>query len=391
MVSVEEAFRKIGEITNCLSSVEMELKDATGFVLAEDYVSTLSFPPYDQSAMDGYALNNSENQSEFKVVAEIKAGDSGEKVQLKSGEACRIFTGAMLPKNAFAIVKQEDVYRELDTIKLSKSIENGENIRLTGEQIKSGEVAVKKYTVLNPGAIGFLSTLGLKSVRVFRKPKISIIATGNELVDAGGKLKMGEIYESNSNTLLSALQVYGFKADTAVIKDSYELIRGKIEKAIASNDVVLITGGISVGDYDFVGKILGDLNVEEIFYKVKQKPGKPLFFGKKGNTIIFALPGNPAAVLTSFYLYVLHALAHLTGRKTPFLIQKKLKLDVNFDKSPNLTLFLKGKMENDSVSILPAQSSAMLSSFIEADCLIKLEENRTSWQKNDLVEVWLIG
>lgn len=390
MISVEEAFKKIGEATDSLDVIEIELKSATGYVLAEEYISNLSFPPFDQSAMDGFAINNSDNQLEFVVVDELKAGDSASRLILQNGEACRIFTGAMLPNNTKAVVKQEDVVRLEEIIKVNKPIPLGENIRYCGEQINDGDIAVAVNTVLNPGAIGFLSTLGAKRVKVYRKPKIAIIATGNELIEAGMKLNPGQIYESNTNTLVSALSVYGFQASTFVVRDSYDLIKNQINECIESNDLVLITGGISVGDYDFVGKILQDIKVEEKFYKVKQKPGKPLFFGVKGESLIFALPGNPAAVLTSFYLYVLKALEGLTNRKKSYLTCKKVKLKCGFEKSSKLTFFLKGKIEKDHVAILPAQSSAMLSSFIEANCLIRLEENRTSWKKDDLVEVYLI-
>lgn len=390
MVSVEEALESITNVARELGVIEIEVGKATGFVLAEDCISTMSFPPFDQSAMDGYAVNHIGRQMEFVVISELKAGDSAEKINLNIGEACRIFTAAMLPESTTAIVKQEDVQRKENQIIVNKSFENGENVRLCGEQITRGDVAVKKHTILNPGAIGFLSTIGIQKVKVFKKPTIAVIATGNELVGPGEILKKGQIFESNTNTLISALSVYGFEANVSIVEDSYDLIRKKIENAIESNDLVLITGGISVGDYDFVGKILLDIDVKEKFYKVKQKPGKPLFFGQKGNTLIFALPGNPAAVLTSFYIYVLHALSGLTGRKSEFLTSKKVKLLTNFEKSPNLTFFLKGKLENDSVSILPAQSSAMLSSFIEANCLVRLEEGKSEWKSDEMVEVFMI-
>lgn len=390
MVSVEEALNSITQVAKELGVIEIEVGKATGYVLAKECVSTISFPPFDQSAMDGYAVNHVQGQLKFSVISELKAGDSAEKINLNVGEACRIFTGAMLPENTTAVVKQEDIEKKGDQILLNKLIENGENIRLCGEQIREGNVAVKKYTVLNPGAIGFLSTIGIEKVNVFKKPKIAVIATGNELVSAGEILKKGQIFESNTNTLISALSVYGFEANVSIVEDSYDLIREKIEVAIDSNDLVLITGGISVGDYDFVGKILADINVTEKFYKVKQKPGKPLFFGQKGETLIFALPGNPAAVLTSFYIFVLHALSGLTGRKADFLTSKKVQLVSNFEKSPNLTFFLKGKLENDTVSILPAQSSAMLSSFIEANCLVRLEEGKAQWEADEMVEVFMI-
>lgn len=390
MVSVEEALRIINETCTPMDTRDLDLNNATGSVLAADCFSIYDFPHFNQTAMDGYAINGDESQMEFQVVNEAKAGDDASKIVLNHGEACRIFTGAMVPKNSVSIVKQEDVLREGKTIFLQKKIGPGENIRPQGEQIKKHELAVPKFTNLHPGAIGFLAMLGVSKVRVFRKPKIAIIATGNELLSLGSVLSVGKIYESNSHTLLAALRSYGFDASTSVVEDSEPLLKEQIQNAIAENDLVLITGGISVGDYDFVGKILMEEKVEEKFYKVKQKPGKPLFFGKKKNTIIFALPGNPAAVLTSFYMYVLPSLQKLIGRKEGFLTQKQVPMNQDFEKSPNLTFLMKGRIENDEVTILPAQSSAMLSSFINANCIIRLEENQSNWKKGDLVNVLLL-
>ena len=390
MISAIEALKRIKEITYKKNVIEIALAEATGYILAEDCFSEISFPSFDQSAMDGYAINYQEGLMKYAVISEIKAGDSAENSELKKGEACRIFTGAMLPLNTLIVVKQEDVDRINSEISVNKPIALGDHIRLKGEQIKTGELAATKYALLNPGAIGFLSMIGIEKVKVFQKPRIKVIATGNELVKAGGTLLKGQIFESNTNTLISALSVYGFTTKTNVVEDSYDLIKETIEKAFSSSDLVIVTGGISVGDYDFVGKILADLKVEEVFYKVAQKPGKPLFFGMKNETPIFALPGNPAAVLTSFYIYVLPVLGGLTGRKTDFLSTRKVRLNSSFDKTPNLTFFLKGRVENDAVTILTAQSSAMLSSFIEANCIVCLEEGKTHWNENDFVDIVVI-
>jgi molybdopterin molybdotransferase len=390
MISAVEALKRVKEITYKQNVIEIALADATGYVLAEDCFSEISFPSFNQSAMDGYAINYQEGLMKYTVISEIKAGDSSENSELKKGEACRIFTGAMLPLNTLIVVKQEDVDRIDNEISVNKPIALGDHIRLKGEQINVGELAATKYTLLNPGAIGFLSMIGIEKVSVFQKPKITVIATGNELVKSGGTLLQGQIFESNTNTLISALSVFGFTTKTNVVEDSYDLIKETIEKAFSSSDLVIVTGGISVGDYDFVGKILVDLKVHEVFYKVAQKPGKPLFFGMKGEVPIFALPGNPAAVLTSFYIYVLPVLGGLTGRKTDFLSTRKVKLNNSFDKTPNLSFFLKGRVENDAVTILTAQSSAMLSSFIEANCIVCLEEGKTHWNENDFVDIIVI-
>ncbi len=391
MISVAEALKRISDLELRPQIIELDLSNSVNYVLAEDCFSPINMPPFEQSAMDGYAINLDHKLTEFTVVGEIKAGDSAENLNLTRGEAYRIFTGAMLPNGANSIVKQEDVERVSDKIIIIKLPIKGENIRLLGEQIKKNQISVLKDTLLTPGVIGFISMLGISSVQVYKKPKITIIATGNELVKSSHELKIGQIYESNTTTLSAALSNYGFDGERIVVEDSYDKIRFEIEQAIEKSDLVIMTGGISVGDYDFVGKILNDICVEEVFYKVRQKPGKPLFLGKKEEKIIFALPGNPAAVLTTFYMYVLPILEKMTGRKKAFLRKGNLKLSSDFQKTPNLSFFLKGLAENDSVSILTAQSSAMLSSFVEADCLIFLAENKTNWIKNELVNVYYLN
>lgn len=392
MVAVIEALEIIKSNTRSIGIIDIEVRNSVGYVLAEDCYSSLFFPPFNQSAMDGYALfyDDSDNTTEFSVVDELKAGDDGSSIALKKGEACRIFTGAMLPNNTYCVIKQEDVEANQGRIRINKQLIKGDNIRPKGEQIKSGELAVKSGTLINPGSIGFLSTLGFKKVKVHKKPKISIIATGNELIEVGNELKMGKIYESNASTLYSALSQFGFDATVHVVEDSYQKIADEVSRSISENELVIITGGISVGDYDFVGSVLKDHGVEECFYKVKQKPGKPLFFGKKNDTIIFALPGNPAAVLTSFYMYILPALQYMTRRNEGYLKRKFVKLNGDFEKSASLTVFLKGMVVEETVEILSFQSSAMLNSFIDANCLIKLDEGITKFTKNQLVEVYLL-
>lgn len=391
MVSISEAHAIIDSVTQNLLKIEKDIAFSGGYCTAEDCISKIDFPPFDQSAMDGYAVNDSDVIQNFKLISEIKAGDNGLSFNLKSGEACRVFTGAMLPSGTRVVVKQEDVIVENGIVRLTKPYTLGDNIRLKGEQIKIGQTAVPKFSILNPGAIGYLATIGNKKVKVFKKPTISILATGNELVKLGEDLSLGKIFESNTYTLQAALKEFGFKANSSVVEDDFESISAAIAEGIDNCDLLLITGGISVGDYDFVGRILKNQQVEELFYKVRQKPGKPLFFGRKGNTLIFALPGNPAAVLTSFYIYILPTLQKMIGRKSSFLPMKKAKLMTSFEKTPNLGFFMKGLCDKENVSILSAQSSAMLSSFIEANCLIYLEEGKQHWECGEEVQLYMIN
>jgi len=230
----------------------------------------------------------------------------------------------------------------------------------------------------------------LANINVHRKPIITLIVTGNELIKPGIPLETGKIYESNSYTLEAALRISGFESKIRTVLDDYDSTRSLINEAISSSDVVIITGGISVGDYDFVGDALVDLNVTTNFYKVKQKPGKPLFFGHKEDKIIFALPGNPAAMLTCFYVYVLPALNTMTGNSDSFDKAKELELKDPYKKTATMTHFLKAFAKDGKVQISRSQSSAMLSSFIDSNCLLRLEQGREEWKIGDKVSVIML-
>lgn len=387
MISCIEAKELIKQIKINKEIIELDIINALDYIVAEDVFSPISFPPFPQSAMDGYAISSLNVNNEYHLVNEIKAGDSAENIEIKENQTIRIFTGAMLPKATFAIVKQEDVLKEGEKIQITINPKEFENIRFAGEQTKTGQLILLKNSKINPGTIGFLAMLGISSIKVYKKPNILIVATGNELLLQNEVLAPGKIFESNTYTLKAALKQFGFDADAIIVKDDKSELLVQAEIALVNYDLILFTGGISVGDYDFVYDVLMKLDVKNVFYKVKQKPGKPLFFGTKGNKMIFALPGNPAAVLTSFYIYVLEALAIFKGEPNKILNTAFLKLKEPFSKTDKLTFFLKGKKHHDIVEILNDQSSAMLSSFVEADCLVVLPEGKSSFEKNEFVEI----
>lgn len=388
MISVDEAFDRIKKQCAPLGAEQLELRKALGYVLAQDVVSPIDMPPFNQAAMDGYALCL-HDKLRYKLLGESKAGDST-KLKLSPGQAARIFTGALVPEGANAVIKQEIVERLDQVIEVQENPTNGENIRPQGEQIQQGNLALKAGSKLTPGTIGYLTGLGIHHVYVYTKPKISVLASGNELVKPGEDLPLGKIYESNTFMLEAALQEAGFSCKIGTIIDSLILTEARIADELKQNDVVVITGGISVGDYDFVEQALSNLEVKTGFYKVKQKPGKPLFFGYKEKKLIFALPGNPAAVLSCFYLYVLPTLHCLSGRAAFSHPTQTAKLKNSYAKTANLTHFLKGRQANGEVEILGAQSSAMLSAFTEANCLIRLDEGQTTWEKGAEVSIVLL-
>ena len=388
MISIKEALARVKENTAKLDSVKIDLLSALGCVLSESIQSPINMPPFDQSAMDGYALGG--DAVVYTVVTEIQAGASVIGKSLSRGEAARIFTGAMIPEGTVSIAKQEIVKRQGDTITLMEEVREGMSIRRKGEELAINELAISKGTYLNPAAIGFLSGLGIQKVNVYRKPKIALIVTGNELTKPGEKLLPGRIYESNSATLTSVLKHEGFDSSLVTVKDDFNSTKETIGNAIDQNDVVIITGGISVGDYDFVGKALAELQVEEVFYKVKQKPGKPLFYGKKGAKSIFALPGNPAAVLTCYYMYVRTAIRSLIGISNPMLEEREVSLLHDFSKKGDRAHLLKAHITTEGVKVHAGQSSAMLSSFVGANSLIYLSEEDREIKKGDKVLVYIL-
>lgn len=389
MINVTEAKKIIHQHTSTLAAQTVNLYDATGMVMAEDLYSKIDMPPFNQSAMDGYAFKFSEWQAgqALNIVGEIPAGFVFE-ASHAIGSAVRIYTGAQVPAAYDTIVMQEKVRVENKQLFIDDpQIKVGLNLRPRGSQTEVGDLAIKNGTVIIPGVAGFLAGLGFHEVKVFPKPKIVIINTGNELMKAGENLLAGKIYESNSYSLNAALNALKIKASQILwANDDEKEITELIEKNLNACDVLILSGGVSVGDYDYVDKALNHSGVKCLFHKVKQKPGKPFYFGKKDNTLIFALPGNPAAVLTCFYEYIAPALLQLMGQVS-HQTKLKLALAAPYHKKPGLTHFLKGKIMGNEVIPLNGQESYLMNSFVIADCLIQLEEDGSDYAKGDQVEV----
>lgn len=392
MITVEEAKKILLENVNELNgSLNIKTIESLGSILSENICSPLDLPPFDQSNVDGYAVkfSNKENTS-WNVIAEIKAGDNYTQC-LKEGEAVRIFTGAMVPENADCVIMQEKIKRNEDLISYDDEIKPAEHIRRKGSQIKKGELALEKGTVINPSVIGFISSMGLKEVKVFRKPKITLVITGSELQEPGSILEFGKVYESNSYTLIAALATMNLNPEHVYfVKDDKEKLAETINIALKETDVLLISGGVSVGDYDYVNEVLKEKNTTTLFYKIAQKPGKPLFFGKNKEIFIFGLPGNPASALTCFYEYVYPCIRKLSGRKDLFLKTVKLPLEKEIIKKKGLANFLKATANINSVLALDGQESYKIKSFTEANAFIYLSSENENMNIGDIVEVHLL-
>jgi molybdopterin molybdotransferase len=393
LVTYQRAKQLLKESLFMLDVVKIPVKDAFSYILAEDINSPCDLPPFKNSSRDGYAIrfHKGRRESIFRLLdLEIKAGEY-KNVKLKPGEAIKVFTGSPIPDNIDAVVMKEFTEVRKNLLFVKGKIKRGEYIRFKGEEIRRGDRVLRRGTYLNPAAIGFLSSMGIKEIKVIRKPRVFIITTGDELLEPGEKPLPGKVFDANSYSLFSALKMVGVE-EIRVERtgDDFNTIKRKFEEAISFGDIIIFSGGISVGDYDLVRELLERMKVRRVFYKVMQKPGKPLYFGTKGKKLVFALPGNPASVLVCFYEYVYPALRALSGFKKIFLKEEKLTLLRDIEKESDRLWFLKGKIKGDGVIPLDFQESHMLSSFVMADCLILAPRGRKLIRRGEKVKVHLI-
>jgi len=390
MIPVSEAKNSIEQNVERFSSVNLSLEFAAGLILAKDIYAPLNIPAFPQSGMDGYAIAFASIGKPVALAGEQAAGTNLH-LQMKPGTAVRIFTGAVVPEGADTVVIQEkskviDGFLQIEDDKLKK----GDNVRLPGTEIEKGALALPAGSILTPPAIGFLAGMGIASVDVIPNPRVSIIVTGNELQQPGTMPEFGKVYDSNSFALKAILKLLHIH-DVTIYRseDNPETLTAILKEALDKSDMVLMTGGVSVGDYDFTIIASENCGVQKIFHKIKQKPGKPLFFGRKENVLFFGLPGNPASVLTCFYEYVIPALEKMTGQKLQLEI-KHAPISGSYKKAAGLTHFLKGIFDGERVHVPEGQESYKLNSFARANCLVVIPESVTEVNSGDIIEIHLL-
>jgi molybdopterin molybdotransferase len=303
----------------------------------------------------------------------------------------RIFTGAALPDGADTIIIQEKVRVEQGRIHLDLAqVKRGDHVRGEGSEIRKGDLALQKGYVLTPTAIGFMAAIGVARVTVIPGPRISIIVTGNELLKPGEDMLPGKVFEASSYALRAALAKTGStRVAIHFVKDDPDRMSEVLWAALGESDMVLMTGGVSVGDHDHTAETAGRCGVEKIFHRVKQKPGKPLYFGMQGSKVFFGLPGNPSSVLTCFYEYVLTALKGMSGL-APEPVSIRAKLAGDQSKAKGLTQFLKAEYRQGVVTVLGAQESYKLNSFARANALLVFPEEQELLRAGSEVEVHLL-
>ena len=314
LISIELAREKVLAAVRTLGPEEVALGAALGRVLAEDVESAIDVPPFDNSAMDGYAVIAG-GEAELEVIDESRAGRPAA-ARLRPGTAIRVSTGAALPSGTTAVVPVERTERAGDRVRVEAS-EEGANLRRAGEDVRAGDAILRRGTVVGPAELGVAASVGRGRLACARRPRVAVLVTGDELVEPGEQLGPGRIYSSNAFVLSALVERAGAELTVReTVADSAESTRAAFAGALDSVDVVCVSGGVSVGPHDHVKPALRELGVEEHFWGVRLRPGKPTWFGTRGRTLVFGLPGNPVSAMVTFVLFVRPALAALQGAAT---------------------------------------------------------------------------
>ncbi len=401
MISFDKAKSIVNKNITALDTESIDLMESGGRVLAEDIRATFDMPRFNNSAMDGFAVRASDLMGAsknkpiiLKLIGGIAAGDSGD-LSIGQGECTRCMTGAPLPRGADAIVIVEDTsgFEDKNEVKIFTESFSGKNIRYKGEEISNGDILIKKNQLISASEIGILASFGYAKVLVYRVPKIAIFATGDELLEPGEVLKDGKIYNSNLYIFSELVRQRGFNVVMKeVVNDSPESLRIFLSEALNNCDIIISSGGVSMGKYDYVRDIFMELGVEEHFWKVTQKPGKPLFFGTKSGKMIFGLPGNPVSSFLGFMVWVWPVFDRLMKvQKSQWI---KAKLETPFPQEPIKTRFLFGKLfvKKENLMCTPSSKigSHMLSSSLDANCIIKADPGQGDLQKGKDISVKLL-
>jgi molybdopterin molybdotransferase len=399
---VPKARELIAGFLSPVAAVErVHVRSALGRVLASDIVSPIAVPGHDNSAMDGYAVRFADlkidGETVLKRVGESFAGKPWTGA-IGAGECVRIFTGGVMPQGADTVVMQERTSEEAAGVRIAQGAvtKAGQNRRFAGEDLKAGQVVFRAGQRVRPAELGMIASLGLGEISVYRRLRVAFFSTGDELKSIGAPLAAGEIYDSNRYTLYGMLTRLGCEViDMGVVEDAPEKLERAFVAAAQSADVVITSGGVSVGEADYVKQLLDKLG-EVVFWKIAMKPGRPLAYGKIGGAHFFGLPGNPVSVMVTFYQFVRDALLILQGqRNVAPLPMFKVPLSAPIRKAPGRTEFQRGILSSDdrggfTVRTTGDQGSGILSSMSQADCFIVLDSEVGNVAAGELVDVQLL-
>jgi len=388
MISFETATNIINTQKILLQPEIAALENCLGRVLAEDVISDINMPPFDKSAMDGYAIRKQDLFEELEVVETIKAGDIPAKI-IGTKQCSKIMTGALIPEGAdcVIIIEQTKVINE-HTIRFTGAKTNI-NIAFKAEDIKNGDIVLKKGTLIRPQEMAILATVGCVKPLVYKLPRIAIMSTGDEIVEPHLHPENGKIRNSNASQLIGQVKSLGITPDyLGIIEDTEEATLEKVKYATENYDVVLLTGGISMGDFDFVPKVMENAGVELLIKTIAIKPGKPTVFGRKNNSFVFCLPGNPVSSFVVFELFAKDFIKNMYGNtKVSDYQYLTIKEDFNLRPSDRMTFLPVKTDQNNEVIPVNYHGSAHIYALCFADGIMKIDEHTASIKKGDKVYV----
>ncbi len=400
MISVEKALKTILVHFRPLRLEKVGILEARGRVIGENIFSPRNIPSANNSAMDGYAVRHKDTQSAtkdhpltFKIIEDIPAGKYPRK-KIRKGESARIMTGAVIPEGADAVIRQEDTLKSGRSVLIYVPASKSDNIRFAGEDVRKGERVVKKGSSLRPADIGMLAALGKSFINVYQKPRVAIMSTGDELVDIKTNPPPGKIVNSNSYSLAAqVLECGAIPVMLGIARDKKADLQQKFRMALNA-DVIISSGGVSVGDFDFVKNVMGEIGNAMHFWQVAMRPGKPLAFGSIEGVPLFGLPGNPVSAMVSFEQFVRPSLLKMQGHKKIFRQTIKAVCNDEFQKSPGFRHFIRAvvKKEKDQYVAITTgdQGSGILKSMVAANGLIVMGENETKLKRGMEVTVQLL-
>jgi len=373
LLSVEQCIQSLLDKAKCLAKAEtVDLLSAKNRVIATDVQSTINVPPADNSAMDGYVINTADYQTGdvLKISQRIQAGERGR--ALEAGTAARIFTGAEIPDNANTVVIQENAEEKDDYVSFTTHVAANKNIRLCGQDIAVNDIVIEQGTRLRPQEIGLLGSIGVSEVKVFKELTVGLLNTGDELVEPGNPLGEGKIYNSNKFLVDSLLSDWGFKVLHAKpAKDSLEETKAKLSELAESCDIIITTGGVSVGDEDHVNRAISELG-ELTVSRINIKPGKPFGFGSVIGKPFLGLPGNPASTFVTLLILARPYLLCSQGRKASDLNIKPIKIKADLNrKAVKREEYIRARLLNGKLDMYQNQSSGVLSSAAWGNCLLR--------------------
>lgn len=402
LTPLEEAQRTVLEATRPLGIEKVGLLEALGRVLGEDIIAPRDNPPWDNSAMDGFAVRWEDIKQDYaitkpvvlKVIEEVPAGTLATKT-LGPGEAIRIMTGAQIPKGADTVVKVEDTEATAESVKIFKEVERGGNIRPQGEDVKKGDCIIAKGTQIRPAEAGMLAILAKSFVAVYQRPRVAILSTGDELVDLDERLEEDKIVNSNSYGIAAAVQeAGGIPILLGIAKDQPSALKEKIAQGLTA-DLLVLSGGVSMGDYDFTREVFKELGAEMNFWQLAIRPGQPLAFGKIQNKLAFGLPGNPVSSMVTFEQLVRPALLKMSGHRSYGRPVVQAVFQEKFSKRPDRRHFLRGilSLENGVLTVRTTgpQGSGILTSMVKANGLIDVPTHLERLNPGDTVNVQVLS